>query len=208
MFTRTLLISLPAALALRGGPPDNPFLLPCSSISGTPCRCPYGTDYSETVTTAIVGASAGDVGSVTGDFFNPAWLGLDLISVQGPDNFPALSIRNVNMTTSIGTYTFSDRLVFRFLYPDGSFEQRYEQIGIASYRYTNGSFSGYWVTLKGDRIFENETLLRLSNYACQTERPIDYIAFQEMALSNVTSILTARGVATGLSTTPASAGLF
>lgn len=43
------------------------FTLPCSSISGTPCRCPAGTDYSESVTTALIGASASNVGFMIDD---------------------------------------------------------------------------------------------------------------------------------------------
>ncbi|KAI0095575.1 hypothetical protein GGR51DRAFT_569594 [Nemania sp. FL0031] len=203
MFGTSLLISLPAAFASGEGFPFG--LLPCSSISGTPCTCPLGTNYSETVTTAIIGATASNVGTVTDNFFNPAWLGLDLISVQGPNNFPELSIRDVNMSTNIGTYTFSERMTFRFVFPDGSFEQRYEQRGIVPYRSSNGSFSGYWVTVKGDRVFENETLIRLSNYACQTGQPIDYPAFQEIALTNATSILAARGLDPGVNTSPESA---
>ncbi|KAI1133012.1 hypothetical protein F5Y10DRAFT_291064 [Nemania abortiva] len=143
--------------------------------------------------------------SLTTVIFDPAWLGIELVSVQGPDNFPLLSIRDVNIPTSIGTYTFSERLVFRFVFPDGSFEQRYEQRGIVQFRSGNGSFSGYWATLKGDRIFETETLLRFSNYACVTGDAFDSDYFYETALTNATNILKARGLAPGDSTVPVSA---
>ncbi|KAI1145180.1 hypothetical protein F4825DRAFT_467549 [Nemania diffusa] len=204
MFIGALLVGLPTAfaLALPG------VVLPCSALSGTPCICPIGTDYSESVTTAVIGASASNVGYVTNDFFNPSWFGVDLYYVQGPDNFPELSIREYNISTSVGTYLFSERLNFRFIFPDGSFEQRYEQRGTIQYQSSNGSFSGNWVTLKGDRVFDNQTLVRFSNYACQTGHPIDFAAFHEISLSNATNILKAAGMAAGASTTPVSAQLY
>ncbi|KAI0402624.1 hypothetical protein F4802DRAFT_599900 [Xylaria palmicola] len=204
MLTRALLVASLADFALG----TLPFTLPCSSISGTPCRCPFGTNYAESVTTAIIGAPAGNVGAVINDFFDPSWAGVELLTVQGPDNFPGLSIRNLNMSTSVGYYEFSERLTFRFVFIDGSFEQRNEQRGIVPYMSGNGSFSGHWLTLKGDRIFENQTLVRLSTYACQTGHPINFAAINEMALGNVTSILTAAGLLRGVSTEPVSSQLF
>ncbi|KAI1116148.1 hypothetical protein F5Y14DRAFT_449326 [Nemania sp. NC0429] len=183
------------------------FPLPCSSLSGTPCRCPVGTDYSESTTTAIIGASANNVGFVTNDFFNPSWTGVELYMLQGPDNFPGLSIRDLNVSTSVGSYVFSQRLTFRLVLPDGSFEQRYEQRGIVPYRSGNGSFSGDWVSLKGERVFENETLVLFSSYSCTTGHPFDIAAFHESSLSNATTILEAAGLAVGASTTPVSAEL-
>jgi hypothetical protein len=82
----------------------------------------------------------------------------------------------VNFASSLD-FTSDARMVlsqlnFRFILPDGSFEQRFEQRGVVSYYSGNGSFSGHWVTLKGSRIFENQTLVRFSNYACHTGHPI------------------------------------
>ncbi|KAI1828250.1 hypothetical protein F4861DRAFT_535218 [Xylaria intraflava] len=184
------------------------FELPCSAVSGTPCRCPFGTDYSESVTTAIIGATAADVGKLTNDFFNPLWAGLDPFILQGPDDSPGLSIRELNLSTSVGTYSFSELLTFRFVFPDGTFEQKYEQKGEVSYRSGNGSFSGHWVTLRGDRIFQNETLVRLSDYACQTGHPIDFASNHESALKNATSILAAAGKIYGVNTNPESVQSF
>ncbi|KAI1167938.1 hypothetical protein F5B18DRAFT_647165 [Nemania serpens] len=184
------------------------FPLPCSSISGTPCRCPAGTDYSESVTTALIGATASNVGFLTNDFFNPVWTGVEPWTLQGPDNFPGLSIRDLNLSTSIGSYVFSQRLTFRLVLPDGSFEQKYEQRGIVPYRSGNGSFSGNWATLKGDRIFENETLVQFSNYGCNTGHPFDSAAFHESSLTNATTILESAGLAFGASTIPVSAEIY
>ncbi|KAI0425273.1 hypothetical protein F5Y09DRAFT_335119 [Xylaria sp. FL1042] len=184
------------------------FPLPCSSFSGTPCACPLGTDYTESVTTALIGARAADVGFVTNDFFNPSWTGLEPWMVQGPDNVPIFSIRDLNESTLVGNYVFRQRLTFRLEYPDGSFEQRYEQKGDIPYYSGNGSFSGLWVTLKGDRIFENETLFRFSSYSCETGHPRSFAAFRERALNNVTTILQAAGMIHGISTTPTSVQFF
>ncbi|GAP89346.2 hypothetical protein SAMD00023353_3700860 [Rosellinia necatrix] len=205
-FIGVLLTASLAAFAT--GTSTFPFVLPCSSVSGTPCTCPPGTNYAESLTAVIIGATAGNVGSVTNNFFNPEWAGLTIWTVQGPNNFPGLSTRSVNFTTSIGEYTFTERLSFRFVFPDGSFEQRYEQRGLIPYRSGNGSFAGSWTTLKGDRIFANQTLVRFSNYACQTGHPIDFAQFHEVALTNATNIITTRGLVWGVNTVPVSAQLF
>ncbi|KAI2642923.1 hypothetical protein GGS21DRAFT_486752 [Xylaria nigripes] len=188
------------------GAPD--FTLPCSVVSGTPCRCPSGTSYSDTVTTALIGATAADAGALMNDFFDPSWAGFQPFMLQGPDNSPGLSIRTVNVSTSAGVYSFIERLTFRFVLPDGSFEQKVEQKGTVPYLSGNGSFSGYWLTLKGVRVFPNETLVRLSNYACQTGHPIDFAASHESALRNATSLLAAAGKIYGVNAGPISAQAF
>ncbi|KAI1810899.1 hypothetical protein GGS20DRAFT_589092 [Poronia punctata] len=117
------------------------FLLPCSAISGTPCRCPDGTVYSESITAALIGATANDVGMITNDFFNVSWQGTPVFSKQGPNNFPLLSVRTINITTSVGVYPVTQRLTFRLIFPDGSFEQKYEQTGPITYR--AGNFANF-----------------------------------------------------------------
>lgn len=66
MFAKTFIASSLAAIALAA-PDTFPFTLPCSAISGTPCICPAGATYSESVTTALVGSSASNVGHVVND---------------------------------------------------------------------------------------------------------------------------------------------
>ncbi|KAI1276581.1 hypothetical protein F5Y07DRAFT_366346 [Xylaria sp. FL0933] len=204
MFATTLFAASLATSALGW-----PFPLPCSSISGTPCSCPFGTDYAESVTTAIIGAEAADVGQVANDFFDIAWTGNEPWMVQGPDNVPFFSIRDVNQSTAVGNYVFRQRLTSHLGYPDGSFEQRYEQTGNVPYYSGNGSFSGQWVTLKGDRIFQNETLFRYSSYSCETGHPRNYALFREKALYNLTAILQGtNNIVHGFSTIPTSAQSF
>ncbi|KAI1180319.1 hypothetical protein F4777DRAFT_574082 [Nemania sp. FL0916] len=208
MFIKALFITTLAPLGIALATTARSLLLPCSTISGTPCICPFGTDYSESVTVALIGATATNVEAVTNDFFNPSWTGLELWSVQGPDNFPGLSIRDMNISTPVGTYVFSQRLTFWFVFPDGSFEQRYEQRGIIPYLSSNGSFAGNWVTLKGSRISENETLVQFSNYACDTGHPLDFAAVHGSSLTNATTILEVAGLIHGVSTDSISAQSF
>ncbi|KAI0866964.1 hypothetical protein F4860DRAFT_508458 [Xylaria cubensis] len=203
-----LFLALFMASLANAAPGLFPFKLPCSSISGTPCLCPPNTQYNESTTIAYIGAAASDVEALTNDYFSVSWAGFNLVTVQGPDNFPGLSIRDLNITTAVGNYIFSERLVFRFVFPDGSFEQRSEQRGVIPYFLGNGSFSGHWHALKSDRIFENETLVRFTRYFCQTGNPIDFAAFDQLALSNITSVLAAAGKLNGVSTDPVSAQHF
>ncbi|KAI8627434.1 hypothetical protein F5Y19DRAFT_465895 [Xylariaceae sp. FL1651] len=183
------------------------FLLPCSAISGTPCRCPIGTDYSESVTTSVIGATVRDVGRLMNDFFNTSWSGVETDSTLGFDNIPLASIRQIRLPTLVGTYEMSQLLTSRSVLPDGSFTQDYQQLqGRIPYLSGNGSFSGFWGTIQGTRIFANETLVRFSNYACQTGHvQADFAAAHESALANATRILAAAGKIYGISADPISA---
>jgi len=55
----TLTLVAPAALAQT--------LPACSTNSVTPCSCPSGTAYEQSVTFAVIGAAAADVMAVTSD---------------------------------------------------------------------------------------------------------------------------------------------
>jgi len=55
----TLALLAPAALAES--------LPECSSTSTTPCSCPYGTSYEQSVTFAVIGAAATDVMALISD---------------------------------------------------------------------------------------------------------------------------------------------
>lgn len=55
--------------------------------------------------------------------------------------------------------------------PNGSFTQRFEQLDSTvplNYTTGNGSFSGCWVTVQEKHLFEAETLVVWSVYACET----------------------------------------
>ncbi|RWA08731.1 hypothetical protein EKO27_g6364 [Xylaria grammica] len=205
MFITTLLAALLATFALAT--PAVP--LPCSAISGTPCICPEGTELSESSTVENFGASASDVGHLLNDFSNPAWTGNDPLTLEGPNNVPILSLRERNLSTLVGNYLFKERLTFWYESPfDGSFEQRFEQKGFVPYHSGNGSFGGLWTTLKGDRIFENQTLVQTIVYACQTGHPMNFAAYYGNALTNATNILRAAGLINGVSTGAESVQLF
>ena len=60
-------------------------------------------------------------------------------------------------------------------YPSGSFIEKFEQLPSTvpvEYSSGNGSFSGYWVTLDSKSIFEYETAIVWSIYACSTGNPM------------------------------------
>ncbi|KAI0535229.1 hypothetical protein GGR58DRAFT_504527 [Xylaria digitata] len=200
MLIATLFTASLATFAL--GDPDI-IRLPCSTISGTPCNCPVGTEYSESSTFAVLGATASDVGLLLNDFSNPAWTGNDPLTLEGPNNVPILSSRERNLSTSVGSYVFRERSLL-----DGSFEQRFEQRGSIPYASGNGSFRGLWTTLKGDRVFQNQTLVETNIYACQTGHPINFAEYYQTALSNATNILTAVGLIRGINISPVSVQLF
>lgn len=59
--------------------------------------------------------------------------------------------------------------------PRGSFIQKFEQLSsTVPLEYTSGDgfFGGYWVTLESKSIFQYETAIVFSVYACQTGHPM------------------------------------
>lgn len=44
----------------------------CSALSPTPCECPSGTDYAESVTFSVIGAKAKDVEALMNNCQFPA----------------------------------------------------------------------------------------------------------------------------------------
>ncbi|MCJ1425367.1 hypothetical protein MMC29_003266 [Sticta canariensis] len=153
----------------------------CSSTSITPCSCPSGTSYEESATFAVIGAKAADFKAVTSDFFKTAWLGAVPFATKGPDNQPGST-----RTTNFGAYNVTEKassFIHTFQHksfpysqflPSGSFIQKFEQLSSSvplEYTSGNGSFSGYWVTLVASSIFQYETAVVWSVYACSTGHP-------------------------------------
>ncbi|KAI0876194.1 hypothetical protein GGS24DRAFT_514340 [Hypoxylon argillaceum] len=183
----------------------------CSTKPVTPCKCPEGTQLSESVTVSVLGAAVGDVAAVVNDFYNSGWLGAVPFKTQGPNNKAGVSTRTSLFPTAIGVYNISELLYEYEVKHDGSFVQSFEQLPSTvpvEYHSNNGSFSGYWVTLEGTRIFEYETLIRWSVYACETGHVQDFAAFHEGALNNASSILSAQGKIKGINVDPVSAQAF
>ncbi|KAI0528089.1 hypothetical protein F5B22DRAFT_641061 [Xylaria bambusicola] len=200
LFIAAFLASSLATLAL-GWPI---FPLPCSPLSGTPCKCPEGTDYAESSTVAMIGASAGNVGWLMNNFFVTSWTGVEPSMTWNSDNIPLLSKREIIYPTEVGNVTIPEQLITRLPYLDGSFETTYQQKGIVPFVSGNGSFTGHWTTLKGTRRFENQTLVEWYSYSCDTGYPRNFAAFRENALRNATVILNNLGLLSGLSTIPQS----
>ncbi|KAI9720522.1 MAG: hypothetical protein M1835_004030, partial [Candelina submexicana] len=75
----------------------------------------------------------------------------------------------------------------------GSFVQKFEQEDKTVpvlYHNGTGEFGGYWVTLSAQYIFQYETAITWSVYACETGYPRNFAHFHEEALKNATDILT------------------
>ncbi|KAI1075198.1 hypothetical protein F5B20DRAFT_561053 [Whalleya microplaca] len=177
----------------------------CSSRSTSPCKCPTGTNYSECVTFAVIGAPAKDIEHLVNDFFQCAWLGVVPYATRGPDNRPGQSIRSAPLYTSVGTYGISELLTEYHVDIDGSFLQKFEQLPSTvpvKYKSGNGSFSGYWVSIEGTSIFQNETRITWSDYACDTGRVRDFAAFHESAINNATNVLKTQGKIMGTNIVP------
>ncbi|CAD6589383.1 MAG: hypothetical protein ASARMPRED_004020 [Alectoria sarmentosa] len=74
-----LALLAPAALAAS--------LPACSSTSITPCSCPSGTSYEESVTFAVIGAAATDVMALTSDC-PPSGSFIQKYELLGPVEYP------------------------------------------------------------------------------------------------------------------------
>ncbi|KAL2046767.1 hypothetical protein ABVK25_011555 [Lepraria finkii] len=182
----------------------------CSSTSTTPCGCPSDTSYEQSVTFAVIGAAATDVKTLISDFFKTAWLGIVPFATQGPDNQSG-STRTSSVPTATGNYTLTEKLTELGSNPSGSFIEKFEQLPSTvpvEYISGNGSFSGYWVTLESKFIFQYETAIVWSIYACSTGHPRDFASFHESALANATSVLQREGKVLGLNVKPFSIQAF
>ncbi|KAL8687718.1 MAG: hypothetical protein Q9218_006190 [Villophora microphyllina] len=194
-----------ATLAIATAAIAAPANLPaCSTNSGTPCSCPSGSEYAESVTFAVIGAAAKDVTALTSDFFYTAWLGLVPYANSGPDNKVG-STRSSTLYTAEGVYNITEELTKRSLLPNGAFIQRFELLKSTlpvEYSGKNGSFDGYWITFQTESVFQYETAVVSSVYSCATGHPLDFGAFMRSAWGNATDVLTKQGKAPGQSIKP------
>ena len=117
----TFAILVPAALAAS--------LQKCSSTSTTPCACPPGTEYEESVTFVVIGAAATDVKAQISDClsatqyilqkeqllthtivdYNISWTGMVVFPTDIPNNTPGVSLRSVALPTLVGTYNITEK---------------------------------------------------------------------------------------------------
>ncbi|TEY59439.1 hypothetical protein BOTCAL_0192g00020 [Botryotinia calthae] len=202
-FTTTLTIY--ATLTVTAFAHRRESLQRCSTDSVLPCICPAGTDYWESSTWSVVGASANDVKDLIMDYYNSAWLGVIPYETRGPNNKPGVSIRTSYLPTKVGTFSVSEKLTDLKIDSRGGFIEKFEQLASTvpvAYNSGNGSFSGYWVTLESTYIFKHETAIRWSIYACETGNARNFAVFHENALKNVSSVLTAQGKIKGINLQP------
>ncbi|KAL2045951.1 hypothetical protein ABVK25_011903 [Lepraria finkii] len=201
IYTTALALSI-ATINCAPQPRDNS--LPDCAAAPAECKCPAGTTLQPSSTYALIGASAKDVKAITGSFFETAWFGSSPQAVSGYDNKPGAT-RTFSGSTSVGTYTFVEKLVSYKEYNDGSFTMLFEQDnGPIPYKNGTGSFSGYWDTLSVKYADAHETLIYWDIYVCWTGVVSDNKAFHESAINNVTSILKSQGKLLGHSEPPVS----
>lgn len=172
------ILALLASSALAAPSPLSPShpkdLKKCSATSLLPCACPAGTTYRESVTFSVIGAAAKDVKDVIGSYFKPSWLGVTPYSTSGRDNVVG-AIRISKLPTLVGIYDITELLT---KYDEdrkfGSFVQKFEQekstVPVV-YHNGTGEFGGYWITLGAKYIFQYETAVTWSVYACETGYP-------------------------------------
>ena len=152
----------------------------CSATSILPCACPNTTTYRESATFSLIGASAKDVKDVVASYFEPSWLGVTPHSTVWEDNVVG-AIRSSLLPTLVGTYNITELLTRYDEDPKfGSFVQNFEQEESTVpvlYKNGTGHFGGYWVTLSAEYIFQYETAITWSVYACETVYPIGNLSF-------------------------------
>lgn len=106
--------------------------------------------------------------------FKTAWFGLLPFATTGTDFEPGAT-RTYTLPFNIGSYNITEELTLFYSHPSGSFIQKFEQAPFnvpTPYRTHNGSFSGFWGTLKSDAVFHNTTSIVFSTYLCATGHPL------------------------------------
>ncbi|KAG8526302.1 uncharacterized protein KY384_000295 [Bacidia gigantensis] len=165
----------------------------CSATSITPCVCPAGTTYRESVTFSVIGAAANDVTNVISSFFHTDWLGVSPYKTSGTDNVPG-AVRTSKLPTLAGIFDITEvETVYHEDKKFGGFVEKFEQEqSTVPVKYANGSgeIAGYWITLAAQHVFQYETAIEWSVYACETNYPRNFAKFHEEALKNATDILT------------------
>ena len=182
--TPLAILALLASSALAAPSPSSPShgkdLKKCSATSLLPCACPVGTTYRESVTFSVIGAGAKDVKDVIASYFKPSWLGVTPYSTSGRDNVVG-AIRVSKLPTLVGVYDITEVLT---RYDEdrkfGSFVQKFEQEKSTvpvMYHNGTGEIAGYWITLAAKYIFQYETAVTWSVYACETGYPRSKLLF-------------------------------
>ncbi|KID93763.1 hypothetical protein MAJ_10274, partial [Metarhizium majus ARSEF 297] len=190
----TILSSI--CLAVRGMATN----MPCSTYSRTPCICPEGTEYSQSASWAVVGTSAKHVEELMSDYYECGWRGSVPYATVGPNNSPGESVRMSTFKTLQGIFNFSEILTDQRIQRDGSFIQKFEYKSTIPGSNKNGTetpWGGYWVTITGDHIFENETLIRWSTYLCSRGYVNDFNKLHENAFNNIINKLKGEGKVDG-----------
>ncbi|CRG89868.1 hypothetical protein PISL3812_06907 [Talaromyces islandicus] len=162
----------------------------CSAEYAYPCACPLGKFYYETTTLAIIGSTIVESEAFLNDFYATAWYGgSDPSSTKGPDNKPG-SIRTFNSPAN----NFSELLTEYIVRRDHSFLQSYQEYEDPKTA-PKGWSPGFFVTMEGRGLFQNETEISLRAHGCWSGTMPDFTSSHEAGLANAISILGAKGKA-------------
>jgi len=106
--------------------------------------------------------------------FKTSWFGALPYATNGIDFQPGAT-RSYKFPTSIGVYDITEELTYFQSCSSGSFIWKLEQAPNhvqIEYHTHNGSFSGYWATMRSDAVFQNETAIAWSVYENATGHPL------------------------------------
>ncbi|KAH8810949.1 hypothetical protein F5884DRAFT_854317 [Xylogone sp. PMI_703] len=164
----------------------------CSADRAYPCDCPIGKFYYETTTLAIFGSTIADSEAFLNSFFETAWYdGSEPSSTVGRNDKPG-SIRTFNSPDS----NFSELLTEYIVRPDHSFLQSYQEYE-APKTAPKGWTPGFYVTMEGRGLFQNETEVSLRAHGCWSGTIPDLTSSHEAGLQNAINILKSQGKLVG-----------
>ncbi|OAQ60742.1 hypothetical protein VFPPC_06840 [Pochonia chlamydosporia 170] len=164
----------------------------CSATRSYPCACPTGKNYFETATLAIIGSKIADSEAFLNSFFDTAWYGgSNPDSTKGPNNKPG-SIRTFKSPTS----NFSELLTKYTVRRDRSFLQSYQEYEDPKTA-PKGWTPGFYVTMEGRGLFQNETEISLRAHGCWAGSLPDLTASHEEGLRGAVAFLKAKGKVVG-----------
>ncbi|KAJ9150564.1 hypothetical protein NKR19_g5255 [Coniochaeta hoffmannii] len=168
----------------------------CSLKHSSPCTCAAPSYYYETVTLGIIGATIDDARTLMNDFFITYWYAHETpINTIGPDN----TVGSIRTFREPGG-DLSEQLMVYKVDHDGSWEQRYQQY-VDPDAAANGTKPGFYVSLEGKNVYQNETVITIKTYGCWTGPVPDLTASHEQGLQNAVDMLGADGKLNGISPT-------
>ncbi|KAJ5604427.1 hypothetical protein N7510_009581 [Penicillium lagena] len=167
-----------------------------------PCKCPAGTSFKNLTSYGVIGAPAHDVQDIMGSFFNIQFQGgLVPSSTKGKDRVPG-AVRTFNFSGPTGYYQISEELTQWRTWPDGSFDQQYQQSPKPPVVQVPGAgaYHGEWTSIIGQQtVVRNETAIAWKNWRCETGETFPAAPSHEGGITNTSAVLEKQGKLTGVS---------